>query len=426
MAQTDLVLTRSFSDQLRRSARAAGVLLVNLASGVAALLLLVVWLGAMALCLVGVGVPLLVGVTALVRRFTGWERRRLGRVLGRLVSQRYRAPSDASMVARFRALVTDGASWRDLGWVAITATGGLVLGMATAYLVLGALNAITVPLWWWAMPSSDPVTPLPGVAVTSWSSALLVPFVGFAYLALATFAPVVAHLYARWGERVLTPNPAAHLAERVDYLSRTRAEVLEAHGTELRRIERDLHDGLQARLVNVSMYLGLLDELLADDHPGRAFARQARSQTQVALTELRAVVRSIYPPILSDRGLVGALRTAAEDCAVPCELDADDVGELPAAVESAAYFGATEALTNAVRHSGATHVRITVRRSPDLLTVRVHDDGVGGLEKALAEGVAGTGLAGIRTRLRAFDGTFTVHSPVGGPTELTMELPCAW
>ncbi|WP_159447747.1 sensor histidine kinase [Streptoalloteichus hindustanus] len=418
--------TTAFRDQVRRSGRAVLALLTGLVAGVLAVLLLVAWAVALVLSLVGIGIPLLLAVATVTRRFTAWERRRLGRVLDRLVSQRYREVPSPSMLDRFRVLVADTATWRDLAWVAVAATVGLALGGVVAYLALGAVNAITVPLWWWALPSSDPVTPLPGVVVTSWPRAALVPLVGLAYLAMLLCTPKIAHGYARWGERVLTPPRSVDLAERVDYLSRTRAEVLEAHGTELRRIERNLHDGLQARLVNVSMYLGLLDEVLAADHPGRMFAEQARGQTQVALTELRAVVRSIYPPILSDRGLVGALRTVAEECPVPCELVAESVGDLPAAVEAAAYFAATEALTNAVRHARPTRVRITVRRSPDVLTVQVRDDGFGGLEKMLATGVQGTGLAGIRTRLRAFDGAFAVTSPAGGPTEVTMELPCVW
>lgn len=412
--------------RVRAAGRAVGTSLTGVVAGLAALLLLVAWVVAAVLSVVGVGLPLLLVVSGVTRKFTGWERRRLGRVLGRLVPQRYRESPGGGVWARARTLLGDSATWRDVGWVAVAATAGTLLGAAVAYLALGAVNAITVPLWWWVLAPGDPVTPLPGVAVTNWWRASVVPLVGFAYLGLLLFTPYVVKFYARCGARILSPGVSVSLAERVDYLSRTRAEVLEAHGTELRRIERDLHDGLQAKLVNAHVYLGLLDQALDPGHPARRFAEPARQQIQTALTDLRAVVRSIYPPILSDRGLVGALRSIAQDSAVPCELVADDVGDLPAAIEAAAYFGAGEALTNAVRHTSPEHVRITVERSPDLLVVRVADDGVGGLEEVLRAGAAGTGLAGIQTRLRAFDGRFTVASPVGGPTEVRMELPCVW
>lgn len=393
--------------------RAAVLCLGCLLAGLAALPLLVLWLVAAGLSLIGVGVPSLV---ALTRQFTGWERRRLGQMIGRILPQRYRQATGVRVLR-------DSASLRDLAWLPIAATVGLLMGAIAAYLIVGAVNAITIPLWWWLLPPENLAVPLPGVEVTSWGRALLVPLIGVAYLALlALVGPVVADRYARLGARVLTPSQ--DLAERVDYLSRTRAEVLEAHGTELRRIERDLHDSVQAKLVNISVYLGLLDDALAEDHPGRVFAEPARAQAQSALTELRAVVRSIYPPILSDRGLVGALELAAGECAVPCELDADPIGELPAAIESAAYFVVTEAIANAVRHARPTAIRVTVQRFPDVLVLQVSDDGIGGLEQAMDGG--GTGIAGIRTRLRAFDGTFTVTSPVGGPTDVKMELPCAW
>ncbi|MFC7550387.1 sensor histidine kinase [Plantactinospora sp. GCM10030261] len=418
--------TTSFSRTVLPAGRAVVGLLTDLLAGLVAVALLAGWALAVVLVPVGVGVALLPVLFTVTRRFTGWERRRIGRSLGRLVPQRYREPRSTTWLGRIREQATDVASWRDLGWLAIAASCGLTLGLTAGYLLLGALNAVTVPLWWWILPPGEPVTPLPGVAVTDWSTAVLVPLVGLAYLAVLLFAPEVTVRYARWGERVLGQGRSEHLAERVDYLSRTRAEMLEAHGTELRRIERDLHDGLQAKLVNANLYLGLLDGTLATDHPGRAHADAARAQIRVALTELRAVVRSIYPPILSDRGLVGALRAVADDCPVPCEVDVGPIGDLPGAIESAAYFGVTEALTNAVRHARPTQVRITVRRTPDLLTVRVEDDGVGGLAKRLDDGVAGTGIAGLRARLRAFGGTFDLDSPVGGPTEVRMELPCGW
>ncbi|MDQ3789189.1 MAG: histidine kinase, partial [Actinomycetota bacterium] len=185
-----------------------------------------------------------------------------------------------------------------------------------------------------------------------------------------------------------------------------------------RRIERDLHDGTQNKLVAVAMHLGIAERALRRD-PAAALPMVLKAQDAVsdALSGLRGVVRSIYPPVLSERGLDGAVAGLIASCGVPCSLTVTDLRRAPAAVESAAYFVVAEALTNVAKHSGATRceVRLSAR---DHLTLEVWDDGHGGADEE-----HGTGLSGIRRRVTAFDGTMTLDSPVGGPTTLRVTLP---
>jgi signal transduction histidine kinase len=195
---------------------------------------------------------------------------------------------------------------------------------------------------------------------------------------------------------------------------------------ELRRIERDLHDGAQARLVAVGMSLQAAERLFpVSPEAALALVAEAKESSSLALTELRDLVRGIYPPVLADRGLADAIRALALDAPVPVELDVD----LPAAVElpvaSAVYFSLAELLTNVAKHAGARSVRIQLSQSPPagggrLLRAQVTDDGCGGADPA-----QGTGLAGVERRLAAFDGILAVSSPSGGPTIVVIEVPCA-
>lgn len=211
-----------------------------------------------------------------------------------------------------------------------------------------------------------------------------------------------------------------NLADRVEVLTRTRRGALDVQAAELRRIERDLHDGAQARLVSVGISLGLAEELAVSDPdsvPG--LIAEARASTLIALEDLRTLMRGIQPPVLADRGLEGALRALALDLAVPAEVTGGTGGRGPAPVESALYFAACECLANVVKHSGARQARVDLGYSGGALRVTVSDDGSGG---ASLEG--GSGLRGVARRLEAFDGRIAVTSPDGGPTVVRMEVPC--
>jgi signal transduction histidine kinase len=211
------------------------------------------------------------------------------------------------------------------------------------------------------------------------------------------------------------------MAASLDRLNESRSQVVDASAAELRRIERDLHDGAQARLVSLGMSIGLAEQVVRDD-PDLALKllAEARESSGQALSDLRHLIRGIYPPVLAERGLDGAVRALAVSLPLPVELRIELEGRPPAPVESAAYFAIAEVLANVVKHSAARSAWVQLAYEPGRLVAIVGDDGTGG-----AIPRAGGGLRGIERRVAAFDGLIAVTSPVGGPTVVTMELPCA-
>ncbi len=213
----------------------------------------------------------------------------------------------------------------------------------------------------------------------------------------------------------------SRLTNRVQRLSETRTDAVDTAAAELRRVERDLHDGAQARLVALGMSLRAAERLFATS-PGAALALvgEAREMSSRALTELRDLVRGIHPPVLADRGLGDAVRALALETPVNTRLDIDLPGRLAAPVESAVYFAVAEVLANAVKHAQARIVDIHMQHNGDVLRIAVTDDGVGGADPA-----KGSGLRGVERRLGTFDGILAVNSPPGGPTIVVIEVPCA-
>jgi signal transduction histidine kinase len=221
------------------------------------------------------------------------------------------------------------------------------------------------------------------------------------------------------------------LAQRVQTLTQTRHDAVDTAAAELRRIERDLHDGAQARLVALGMSLQAAERLFpTSPEAALALVAEAKESSSLALTELRDLVRGIYPPVLADRGLADAIRALALDAPLPVELDIDLASTIELPVASAVYFSVAEALTNVTKHAGARSVRIQLSQTllagggppggGGLLRAQVTDDGSGGADPA-----QGTGLAGVERRLAAFDGILAVNSPPGGPTIVVIEVPCA-
>jgi signal transduction histidine kinase len=221
--------------------------------------------------------------------------------------------------------------------------------------------------------------------------------------------------------RLLGRGPDPALARRVAQLTETRADAVSSAAAELRRIERDLHDGAQGRLVTIGMNLRVAEEMIhSDPHEAAALVVEARVASAAALAELRGLIRGMHPPILADRGLGEAVRALALDLPLPCETEIDLPERLAAPLESACYFAVAEVVTNAVRHASAHGLQIRMVDADGLLRIEVVDDGVGGADPA-----RGTGLAGVERRLAAFDGILAVSSPPGGPTIVVMEVPCA-
>ncbi|MGP4006997.1 histidine kinase [Streptomyces sp. 4N124] len=342
-----------------------------------------------------VGAWMLPETVLLIRRIAGAKRALTAGWTGRRIPEAYQ-PITGPLRERLRTAVRDPGTLTDLRW------------MAASY-VYGALLFAVLPLW-----------PLGLVVDGVWCGLLRREAV---VLPLVTR---LADLEARWSQALLKPSPQALLAARVEELAATRADAIAAHGAELRRIERDLHDGAQARLVALSMRIGLAQRAYdRDPEAARKLLADAQDQAEEALTELRQVVRGIHPPILTDRGLVGAVRALAAGSGLEVTVRVDGGLEegprAPAAVEAAAYFAVAEALTNAAKHSGSRRATVQLERVPRGLRAVVQDEGMGG-----ADDKGGTGLLGIRRRVAAMDGEVTVTSPAGGPTTIAVELPCVW
>lgn len=361
-------------------------------------------------------------VPRLARLWANWHRGRAGRLLGAPLASLSVGPAEGR---RARADPVTGPTSRALLWLPVNALTGVVFGLP-ALLCVGniAVAVIATPLWWAFTLEGRPRL-FVDVPVTGWATALTLGPLQILLLATLAYVgfPPIARAHARICLVVLSGSTDEQLAERVAVLTRTRADVLDAHGAELRRIERDLHDGTQARLVAIAMRLAVARQAFSDNPRDEQFVegllRDAHEGTEEAMTELREVIRSVYPPILADRGLHGALTAVTTGCGVPTRLDIGDLERVTPAVEAVVYFAVAEALTNVTRHSRATAAGVRVSRTGDRLSVLVTDNGTGGIDDR-----RGTGVAGIRRRVLALDGTVHVDSPAGGPTTLTVELPC--
>jgi signal transduction histidine kinase len=385
-------------ETLRQAARAT----VHLAVGVALACLLYAFVTVLLITAIVtvavVGAALLPETILLIRRMAGAKRSMVAAWTGREIPEAY-LPVTGSIKERLRTSVRDPATYVDLRWM-------------LAYYVYGALGCLALPLW---------------------PAGLLVDGV---WCGLLGRRPVVlplisrlADLDAAWSAVLLRPSPRSRLAERVAQLTQTRAGAIAAHSAELRRIERDLHDGAQARLVALSMRIGLVKRAYDSDPASvRKLLDEAQDQAEEALAELRHVVRGIHPPILTDRGLAGAVRALAASSGLDVTVWADDLDDgprAPVAVEAAAYFVVAEGLTNAAKHSGSDRAEVRLTRTPRSLLVVVRDEGRGGAEIG-GNDAGGSGLSGMRRRVAALDGTFAVTSPAGGPTVIEAELPCVW
>ncbi|MER6721160.1 MULTISPECIES: sensor histidine kinase [Streptomyces] len=396
---------------VQRSWDASTFLFTGLLLGLAGYVLTFLVAAVLLFAAVVIGLPALPEAATLLRRLTGWERRRTAARLGEPHRPAPYLPLDTGELGeRVRRVLTDPTTWRDVLWLPFQA----VVGGALAYLAMvlwpvGLLvDGIALPVAHLLDRRAADEYGTPPPVRRGW---------------VLRWHPVLADLSASWSRSVLTAPVTDGLTERVAQLTESRAGAVEAHGAELRRIERDLHDGAQARIVALSLRIGLARQLL-DRDPAAARVRldEAQDGADAALAELRHVVRGIHPPVLTDRGLAGAVRALAADVAVPVEAELDEVEDgrrLPAAIEAAAYFVIAEALTNISKHSGATTATVRIGRGAGTLRVHIGDDGHGGADER-----AGSGLVGIRRRVAALDGTTRISSPAGGPTDIEVELPC--
>ncbi len=299
---------------------------------------------------------------------------------------------------RLAWLLTDPATWRDLLWVTVNGLFGWILALLPAGLLFLGLLGIAAPY----ASAFQRFLAIGAAAAGTWAS------------------PWLLRGYGYFARSMLAPTREAELTLRVQHLSQTRTEAMDTGAAEIRRIERDLHDGAQARLVAMGMTLDAAGQII-DTNPdaARALLYEARDASVKALAELRDLVRGIHPPVLADRGVADAIRALSLDTPLRIHLASDLHGRPPAPIESAAYFAVSELLANVTKHAEARQTWIDLRYTDGMLRIGVTDNGHGGADPA-----RGTGLRGIERRLAPFDGVLAVSSPPGGPTAVTMEIPC--
>ena len=369
---------------------------------------------------------LLVIMFLAVPALTGIHRHRLRATAGVLIPAQPVIPrrlSGRGIVAAARSQAT----WRQLGYhlLAAPALAGAALTAFGVWLA-GVLSAF-VYVYAWALPAGNLLrrdqsaslarhfTPISHFPID-----LYLTVGGIALLAAAPWlTAAVGTLDVAAARALLGPSRAEELEHRVERLAETRAGVVDAADAERRRLERDLHDGTQQRLVSLAMRLGMARA----GHPDAAQANQiiaeAHEEAKAALLELRQLVRGLHPAVLEDRGLDAALSGVAARLPIPVRLTVDVPRRPSPTVEAVAYFVVSEGLTNIAKHAQASQAEVFVQRASDRLHIIVSDDGVGGAAPA-----RGTGLAGLAKRAASVDGTFEIASPPGGPTLLTVDLPC--
>ena len=372
--------------------------------------------------LAGIGVLFIALAMEGSRLVARMERRRV--TLGtpdRLLAHPYR-PLRGGIVEILRAEFADESRWRDVLYVAVNLPLAMIEFVVVVSLWALALWLLTMPLWYDAVAGSSLPAFLDPLASHDAPVVIIRTLAGVALLPLAaSLAQLVMALHRGLVVGLLCTSESRELRRQVETLKKSRSAVLEVEASELHRIERDLHDGAQQRLVVLSIDLGLASERIdTDPAAAKQLVLDGQEQARQALVELRNLVRGIAPSILIDRGLVPALSSIAGGGPVPTSVRSDlPPGErLPAAIERAAYFVVAEALANVAKHSGARNCEVRCRRDGPRLIVEVWDDGSGG-----ATVQPGGGLAGLAGRVAGVDGSLTVSSPVGGPTLVHAELP---
>ncbi|MFJ4790537.1 sensor histidine kinase [Streptomyces sp. NPDC088794] len=400
--------------------RALALAVVSLAGS---LTLLVLSFVSNLLIVLGVGIVTTPWVLTGVRAFADWRRVMAAEWCGVRIPPAYRPlPEGANPWARTFGMLRDPATWRDLRWLVVDMTAGFVTALLPAVLLLYPFEGFALAFglwrvftdgtyvgWWYGF-----------VPVSGQASALLAGLLGAVLLVGAWFlTPVLLRFHFLLTRSVLASGQG-ELAERVRVLTETRRDAVDTSAAELRRIERDLHDGAQARLIAMGMDLGTIEALI-EKNPAKArqLLAQARQNSVDTLAELRDLVHGIHPPVLAERGLGDAVRALALRLPVPTDVTVELAGRADAPVESAAYFAVSEILTNTVKHADAERVWVDLHHTDGMLRITVTDNGKGGAAVG-----AGSGLTGVERRLGTFDGVLAVSSPAGGPTMVTMEIPC--
>jgi signal transduction histidine kinase len=366
-----------------------------------------------------VGIPLFVGLMFLWRALARFERRLLARMLDVRIDDPYRTPISDTRLGRVRDRLVDPATWKDLAYLLLLMPLGIASFTVVVSLAGTAIGLLTLPAWAWSVPDGVDIGFL---TVSSAGESLLVaPLALPVWLLLLLAVRGLVALHGAVARALLSASDDPAMSARVRALQDSRARIIAAADAERRRLERDLHDGAQQRLVALSMQLGLAKRRLAKGEAVDDLIASADDELRAAIAELRDLARGIHPAVLTDRGLVPALQDLAARSAVPVELGALPAGRLPAPMEAAAYFTVSEALTNVARYAQASVVRVAVHeREGGELAIEVADDGVGGAAEN-----GGSGLRGLADRLGALGGELRIDSPPGAGTQLLATIPLA-
>jgi signal transduction histidine kinase len=394
-------------------------LLVDLVVGVVGFTFVVTGLSlGVGLLITLVGLPVL-GLTLLGCRGGAWLQLRRARLLGLHLPDPPPFDRTGSLFRRLSRPLVDGVGWRAAVYFALMLPVGIVTFTVTLTVWSTALGLLTLPAWAWSLPHGGALFGDSYYWNQPWQLALS----ALAGAGLTLLAPWVVRGLAvadRGLVRGLLGTSRRALEERAEVLSDQRSRTVDASIEERRRLERDLHDGAQQRLVSLGMDLGIaLEKLDADPEAAKALLRDAHGDAQLALRELRDLARGIHPAVLTDRGLDAAVSGLAARSPVPVRVRGSLAERPPASVEATAYFIASEALANVAKHAGANSAEVALELADGRLRVEIADDGRGGADPH------GTGLQGLADRAAALDGSFTVVSPVGGGTRIITELPCA-
>lgn len=363
------------------------------------------------------GMPILIGMASVTRALSNFERARLNACSGTGLLPRHSLPVAAGWLASLSAIARDAATWRYLVFLLLRLPVGLFTFTAMVTVWSVSISLLLSPVFYWLGLFQINVGrwvvdgPAAMLAATGVGVLLLVVAVGVTH--------GLARLEALLATALLEASPE-ELQRRVDDMAQSRSRTISLADRERRRLERDLHDGAQQRIVSLAMTLGLAQQKLATNpEQGARLVKEAHEEAKRALQDLRDLARGLHPAVLTDHGLDAALPALAARCPIATRVDAAIHPRPEAAIESAAYFVVSEALTNVARHSQATEVLVTARRDEQLLTIEVRDDGVGG-----ARSEPGGGLSGLNDRVEALGGRVSISSPPGGPTVLRVELPC--
>ena len=386
------------------------------------------------------GLPVLVATLFAARGLAQVERMRMAPVLRRpRVPVRYKSVGpDAGVWRKLFTPLSDVQAWLDVLHAVVRFPVSVFAFCVALTWWTVALTGLTYGLWDWALPHDDATNADVGVVIDNHGLPELLGFddtplvritfyliVGVLFTAVLPYVVRACALFEAWVARALLTGVAqlraeiSGLAERAETAQAQTAAAVSAEATALRRLERDIHDGPQQRLVRLTMDLGRArSQLRTDPEAAGRIVDEAVVMARETLDELRNLSRGIAPPILADRGLAAAVAALAARSTVPVDVDVADMARLDPAVEQTAYFAIAESLTNLAKHSRADECVITIRHAADRLEVIIHDNGVGGAHLA-----KGHGLAGLADRLQAVGGQLRVSSPPGGPTEIRADLP---